>query len=290
MISLIKSIIKSNNFLHKLAIFLLTLPNRRANHRRTKINILNSFPIFEARGMGNYPMRAKLTIQSANQTLPALSRFTTQQETNKAFENLLIKVSSSIDGDDDKRLSELFRRYGSDKSTTHNYYKIYSFLLKELGDHKKIFEIGLGTNNTDIVSTMGKGGNPGASLRALRDFTSNAQIFGADFDTRILFSEKRIKTYFVDQTNSKTFDELSNKIGSDFDLMIDDGLHSPNANLHSLFFFIENIRIGGFAVIEDINILTKPIWAIVSQLIAPSYSSAFIQTKAACMFIVRREK
>ena len=239
--------------------------------------------------MGFYPKRAKLTIQSANQTFPALSRFATQSERNMAFENLLIKVNSSIDGDDDQRLCELFKRYGSDKSTIHNYHKIYSFLLKELVDQKKIFELGLGTNNTDIVSTMGKGGNPGASLRGFRDFTSNAQIFGADFDTRILFSEKRIKTYFVDQTNLNTFDELSNNIGSDFDLMIDDGLHSPNANLHSLFFFIENIRIGGFAVIEDINISTKPIWKIVSQLIEPSYSSAFIQTKAACMFIVRRE-
>jgi hypothetical protein len=286
----IKNIIKSNKFLFKLAEFCLWLLGRSVTHGKTRLNILKTFSMYEAGGWGLYPIRAELTVQSVNQTIPALSKFSAQSERNKAFEELLLKVIASVDSDSDERLSELFKTYGSDKSTVHNYYKIYSFLLQELGEHKKIFEIGLGTNNTDVVSTMGKDGKPGASLRAFRDATSKAQIFGADFDTRILFSEERIESYFVDQTNPKTFDELSIKIGSDFDLMIDDGLHSPNANLHSLFFFLQNIRVGGYAVVEDINILTKPIWEIVSQLIEPNYSSAFIQTKSACMFIVMREK
>ena len=41
---------------------------------------------------------------------------------------------------------------------------------------------------------------------------------------------------------SELFRTISNKIGDNFDLMIDDGLHSPNANLHSLKFFINRLK------------------------------------------------
>ena len=63
-----------------------------------------------------------------------------------------------------------------------------------------IFEIGLGSINTKIVSNMGKFGKPGASLRAFRDFCPNAIIYGADIDQSILFKEERIKT-LVEQIN-----------------------------------------------------------------------------------------
>lgn len=263
---------------------------RKVTEGRTKLNILRAFPMYEAHGWGLYPIRAKLTIQSVNQVVPALSRFASKSEENKKFESFLLNAVVREDTDDEVRLAKLFKDYGSDKSTTHNYYKIYSCLLKELGEPQKILEIGLGTNHVDVVSTMGNSGKPGASLRAFRDFTSNATVFGADFDSRILFSEERIETYFVDQTNTDTFTQLSRNVGGDFDLMIDDGLHAPNANLHSLHFFLQNIKVGGFAVIEDVNRLTKPVWEVVGHLIQPSYLTAFIETKSACMFVVQRKE
>jgi hypothetical protein len=64
-----------------------------------------------------------------------------------------------------------------------------------------LLEIGLGTNNTDVVSNMGSEGVPDASLRAFRDYLPNARIYGAGIDKRILFEESRIKTYFADQTD-----------------------------------------------------------------------------------------
>ena len=286
----LKNFIKSNKLLFGLAKFILLLKSRKVTEGSTKLNILRTFPMYEAHGWGLYPIRAQLTIQSVNQVIPALARFASRSEENKKFESFLLKALASEDNAGESKLSKLFKSYGSDKSTTHNYYKIYNCLLKELGEPQKILEIGLGTNNVDVVSTMGKNGKPGASLRAFRDFTANAKVFGADFDSRILFTEDRIETYFVDQTNIHTFTELSQNVGSDFDLMIDDGLHSPNANLHSLHFFLQNIKVGGFAVVEDIGVLTKPIWDAVGHMIQPSYVSAFIQTKAACMFIAQRRK
>ena len=103
-----------------------------------------------------------------------------------------------------------------------------------------------------------------------------------------VFEEERIKTYFVDQTDPDTFEELGNQIGRNFDLMIDDGLHSPNANLHSLKFFLPRLKVGGYAVIEDVASPTVDLWKIVSSLLGEKYLSAFISTKIHCVFVVKR--
>jgi len=160
--------------------------------------------------------------------------------------------------------------------------------LNEIENPKNIFEIGLGTNNSDVVSTMGSNGRPGASLKAFKEYLPHANIYGGDYDKRILFNEKRIKTFFIDQTNPTTFDDLDKVLSKDFDLMIDDGLHAPNANLNSLKFFLNHIRVGGFAVIEDVNQDSEALWKIVSFLIEPCFESALIKTKTSSMFIVER--
>lgn len=261
---------------------------RKEFEGKTTINVLKTFPIFIAHGWGLYPIRAKLTMQSINQVIPALAEFSETSDRNIKFTEELNKSFYGNDNENQGKLKELFDKHGSDKGSSHNYYKIYADLIHKINDVGKIFEIGLGTNNTDIVSTMGKGGKPGASLRAFRDYGVNHQVYGADFDKRILFQEERIETFFVDQTDPETFSSLLTVTGIRFDLMIDDGLHSPNANLHSLKFFLENLKIGGCAVIEDIDLRTKPIWQVVSHLIEPKFESAFIETKLACMFIARR--
>jgi len=285
-----KDFLKSHKALFKIALFIQKQLKLSTTEGTTKLNILKSFPMYEAHGLGLYTIRAKLTISSINQTLPALAKFASKSEKNtifqKEFEDLLLQA----DNDKQIKLARYFNQYGSDKATSHNYYKIYAEVLGKLERPRKILEIGLGTNNSDIVSTMGSRGKPGASLRAFRDFQENCEIFGADFDKRILFSENRINTFFVDQTDPTTFEELSKNVGFDFDLMIDDGLHSPNANLHSLKFFVKHLRLGGYAIIEDIHPSTKPIWEIVSELIEPNFVSAFLQTKSACLFIARKEK
>ena len=79
---------------------------------------------------------------------------------------------------------------------------------------------------------MGKLGKPGASVKAFRDFFPEEKIFGADIDKEILFKDKRINTYYVDQTDLKSLKKLYKKIGSNFDLIIDDGLHASYANIN----------------------------------------------------------
>ena len=153
---------------------------------------------------------------------------------------------------------------------------------------RSVLEIGLGTNNPSIVSTMGRAGRPGASLRAFRDFFPSAQIFGADVDRGILFVEDRIDTCYVDQTDQASFAALSDLTGGDLDLIIDDGLHAPNANLAVLLYALDHLSVGGWVVIEDIAADAVPLWQVVGALMPSAYACELLQARGGIIFAARR--
>ena len=62
------------------------------------------------------------------------------------------------------QLEKLFNEMGSDKSTFHDYHLVW-LLLSDRRAVKNTLEIGLGTNNPDVISNMGSQGNP--ELRCL---------------------------------------------------------------------------------------------------------------------------
>lgn len=165
---------------------------------------------------------------------------------------------------DTAELGELFRKHGSDKSTHHDYYEVYGSLINR-HEPLRILEIGLGTNNIDTPSNMGLGGSPGASLRAFRDWAPKAEVYGADIDRRILFEEDRIKTFFVDQTDPASLKALVSQVGSGFDLIIDDGLHEPHANLNTIEALLPLLKPSGAMVIEDIEKSHLPYWHTASR-------------------------
>jgi methylase of polypeptide subunit release factors len=100
---------------------------------------------------------------------------------------------------------------------------------------------------------MGPQGRPLASLRAWRDYFSNANVYGADIDTEILKNEERIKTYYVDQTNAVSISELFKNIGNiNFDIIIDDGLHEYSANICLFENSFEFLSKKGIYIIEDV--------------------------------------
>lgn len=187
-------------------------------------------------------------------------------------------------------LGDLFNAYGSDKASTHDYHRVYAALLEPLRNKSiRILEIGLGTNNIDIQSNMGCGGRPGASLRAFRDWVPDAMVFGADVDERILFAEERIETYFVDQTKPQTLRELSAKFEPhSFDLIIDDGLHIPEANINTVNFALSLLKDTGILVVEDVAEEYFEFWYTVFALLSPRYICHFLKTKAACIVLIGR--
>jgi hypothetical protein len=137
---------------------------------------------------------------------------------------------------------------------------------------------------------MGTQGVPGASLRAFREYLPDAMIFGADVDKRILFQEGRIKTYFVDQTDLTSLESLGKNIPASFDLIIDDGLHSPNANLAVLTFGLEKLKNHGWLVIEDIPERAVPFWEVVAALLPDTFASKLLRAQGALVFAVQRQE
>ena len=190
---------------------------------------------------------------------------------NKVDNYLLnvINISKYINVNSDK-LGEIFRTNKSDKSTSHDYHHLYSFIFNKFIDTKiNILEIGLGTNNPTLVSSMGSNGRPGASLYAFKEYLPDANIYGADIDKEILFNEDRINTCYVDQLEFKSFENINNTFGKiEYDLIIDDGLHSIGANLNTLLFALDNIKLNGWIVIEDIIIPNN--WYVIHYILSKS--------------------
>jgi len=152
-------------------------------------------------------------------------------------------------------LCRIMTSYGSDKGRGwHNYTTFYNFLFKDIRKNvQNVFELGLGTNNPNILSNMGGGGIPCGSLRGWRSYFENANINGADIDRDILVQEDRVKTYYCDQTSPESIDELKRNFDFQFDIIIEDGLHKFEANKTFFENFIDTVKDGGYFIIEDVD-------------------------------------
>jgi SAM-dependent methyltransferase len=160
-------------------------------------------------------------------------------------------VSTNVSNNVWTPLCHIMQKYNSDKSTIHNYTKVYDALFSPIkGTAENVLEIGIGTNNTDVPSSMGINGTPGASLRGWREFFDKAHIWGCDVDKRILFEEDRISTFFLDQLQEDVEGYLPKDIL--FDVIIDDGLHDHAVNFFVLRKLFKRLKPGGYYIIEDL--------------------------------------
>ena len=175
---------------------------------------------------------------------------------------LIYNMNYSFDEKKSTPLCEIMGRYGSDKgsinieSSHHNYTTFYYNIFKDLRDTQlRIFELGLGTNNLNIPSHMGPEGKPGASHFGWSEFFHNSHIFGADIDSNILFNTDKIKTFYCDQTNPEIIKNMWNEpsLQDNFDIIIEDGLHTFNANVCFFENSIHKLKPNGYFIIEDIH-------------------------------------
>lgn len=255
----------------------------------SRLDILSSFPLFTPSGAGVYAQRASLTIKTIQNAFPFLEKFSARAG-HAPLSLVPVESIAQTPGETAviDELKKILDAHKSDKARKHNYHHLYGTVLKDRSAVTAILEIGLGTNNTDVVSNMGKEGVPGASLRAFREFFPHATIYGADIDTRILFTEERIKTFFIDQTNPASCEELARQIPEELDLIIDDGLHSIDANIAILNMGLPKIKKGGWIIIEDIAHNTLPFWQVVTALLPHTHTATIYQANDALMFAVTR--
>lgn len=144
-------------------------------------------------------------------------------------------------------LCELAAKYGTDKAG--RYTPVYDLLLHDRRrEIRRILEIGIGTPEAmkHVVDYV-----PGASLRMWRDYCPNALVYGADVSQDVLFSDKRIATFAVDQGNAAQLIKVAD--GLKFDLIVDDGSHKPHHQILGLETLLPLVAQGGLYIIEDVN-------------------------------------
>lgn len=158
-------------------------------------------------------------------------------------------------------LCEIMGRNRSDKgcinilSSWHNYTTFYHSIFKDIQfNNLRIFELGLGTNNVNLPSNMGANGRPGASLYGWAEFFPNSYIYGADIDKDILFNTEKINTFYCDQTKPEIIKTMwdEEKLKENFDIIIEDGLHTYDANVCFFENSIHKLKTNGYFIIEDI--------------------------------------
>jgi hypothetical protein len=179
---------------------------------------------------------------------------------------------------DNYDLAELFNKYGSDKDR-NGYSSLYFTIFDKIkNDNINLLEIGIGTMIQGAPSSMFHyslpGYSPGGSLRAWRDFFINGHIVGADIQPDTQFTDDRISTVLCNSIVKTEVDSLMNECFPNymFDIIIDDGCHNANSQIHTLKNFFPYLKDGGIYVIEDIytgsSVSSNP--AIVKDIVGKS--------------------
>ncbi len=140
-------------------------------------------------------------------------------------------------------LCNLFDKKRSDKGLiNHHYSRFYHSLMYPLRNESiNLFEMGIGS---------------GGSLFAWKDYFPKANIYGADIEKSLLFEEERIKTFYCDARRDEQIQQMWNSDSLkniDFDIIVDDGLHTYDAI--DCFFrnSLQKLKVGGIFIAEDLG-------------------------------------
>ncbi len=184
------------------------------------------------------------------------------------------------------RVADSFSRNGSDKATKHSYHLVYAPILDSIGgrDSVSILEVGVGTSDVSAVSSMGSVGIPGASLQAWRELAVDAEVIGADIDEGALLQARALgfECFRVDQRSIASLAKLVSVLGPNrqFDLIVDDGLHTPRAAIRTFEALSGCLAREGIYVIEDIKPRDLPDFHLALSAIAPTFVQVFASLNA----------
>jgi len=150
-----------------------------------------------------------------------------------------------------EKMRKVFNKNGCDKGDGmhgHGYWRVYGPKMeKDYDNEVNILEIGIWK---------------GKSMKSFHEIFPNAQLYGIDVFTRIpsneiaILKEERVHWSEGDSRNPESVARMFNdeNWGSDiqFDYIIDDGEHTPIANLKTFKNFYPYLKPGGKYFIEDI--------------------------------------
>lgn len=154
-------------------------------------------------------------------------------------------------------LNDLFKKYNCDKSEDkHGYVKEYQKCLEPLREKEiNVLEVGVWK---------------GTSVSALHDYLPKAEIYGLDIFTRVpvedvpVLKRDRVQWLKADSTSKNIQASIKEKWRDvKFDVIIDDGLHTPEANAKTFENLIPFLKDDGVFYIEDVwplDIMTEQEW------------------------------
>ena len=142
-------------------------------------------------------------------------------------------------------LDILFNKYNCDKASKHNYHTVYESEFDALRNEPiNILEVGV---------------FKGDSIRAWLDFFPNATIYGIDVFKRVATSDidvlnhERVEWLKCDSTNFAVRNDIKRAWPRiRFDVIIDDGLHTPAANAKTLHNLFPLLKKNGSFYVEDV--------------------------------------
>jgi len=243
------------------------------------------FPLFRPAGAGTRENAALLTRLSINGLVGSLGGLIAAQTRGGQAQRLLDVVECNDVVAAAIALEAAFGSEASDKGR-HGYAPLYGRLFSDL-EIDKLFEVGLGTNDVSIPSNMGAEGRPGASLRAFQRVFPQLSVVGADVDSSALEGHA-FPCLQLDQLDFASFPSTGS-LGR-IDIVIDDGLHMPVANINTLAWALGYSPQVQVIVIEDVPDSALPVWDVVARLIAPERRcGVFRGTTANCILIASPE-
>jgi len=159
-------------------------------------------------------------------------------------------------------LCELAYRYGTDKCSRikHPYTPFYYKILKDKKQTiKKVLEMGVGVYEgmkhveSAYDPKLKRRYQRGASLKMWRDFFPNAQVYGADYEKAVMFTDDRIQTFMCDERKKEDIENLVKQTGSDIDLFVDDGSHRKEDQIFLCKTIMPLLKKDVIYIIEDVG-------------------------------------
>lgn len=133
-----------------------------------------------------------------------------------------------------RQIFETFRKYRTDKGTTHHYERMYNKLFEDIGTPTRLAEIGIAR---------------GYSLAAWKALLPDTEITGVDVNVDNVNSVAREKTTIIHANVLR--ESIVDKLPGTYDVIIDDGDHRVDAQWKA-FLLLENKWTSAY-VIEDIT-------------------------------------
>jgi hypothetical protein len=105
----------------------------------------------------------------------------------------------------------------------------------------------------DVKNFVEVGVLNGSSLKMWKEYFPNAQIHGIDINPKCKqYEEDRINIYIGDQNDDQFLSKISKEI-PEIDIFLDDGSHITQHQIKTFNHLFNNIKKGGFFVIEDLR-------------------------------------